>query len=313
MIIKKYIPLAAAITAAVILLLLMQKPPDVEVVVASRDLVAGHRIIPGDLRFEEIPERLLPVDAVYTLDQLAGQTLAVDRSKGDLITMSHLGEPIMLGADERAVAIAVQDSSGLAGLLQVGDMVGVNAVIYQQDSVSGTSGIFSKTAVEDLQVLYMSPNFTADNPGEPLATIDASNLTLPQEREDEGTVVLAVPVAMTTILYDFSSQDTSIPNAGRQINAIELLSALDHADNAFLSLYLMPDGAQEFTTSGLWMPDLVITAGPTPTPTETPYGYIEPTAVPEGETTPEPEVTGTPGAEMTPTPGAPTPTTGGGQ
>ena len=122
-------------------------------------------------------------------------------------------------------------------------------------------------------------------------------------------MVLAVPVAMTALLYDFSMQDSNIPNAVRQINAIELLSALDHADNAFLSLYLMPEGAQEFSTSGLWMPDLVVTAGPTPTPTVTPYGYIEPTvAPPQDEATPEPEVTGTPGAQMTPTP-----TTGGEQ
>jgi len=50
------------------------------------------------------------------------------------------------------------------------------------------------------------------------------------------------------------------------VNAVELLTSLDAAENAQLYLYLMPLNAKAMTTSGLWLPELVILpVKPTPT------------------------------------------------
>ena len=104
-------------------------------------------------------------------------------------------------------------------------------------------------------------------------------LRSPKEtREQEGTVLLAVPTDAQVLVYDFSAQLS--PNELVWVNAIELLVALDSSREASLSLYMVPDGAQEFATSGLFLPDLVITPGPTPTPTETPFGRPPETEAP---------------------------------
>jgi hypothetical protein len=78
-------------------------------------------------------------------------------------------------------------------------------------------------------------------------------------------VVLAVPVEAITIGYDFS--DLGIASASLLASLTDLLPALDQVDTVRLSLFLEPEKPDPFLTSGLFLPDLVITPMPTPTPT----------------------------------------------
>lgn len=274
---KKFTPLLVAAAAFILILVMMQPPPQTAVVVAARDLSRGHIVRENDIRMAEFPAEMVPADAVKDPLMLVGESLVMDRTQGDIIQVGHIGEPIRLRADERAIAIHVTDSSGLGGLLKPGDQVGVNAVIRAAGGQQ-REGSYSKAAIEQLKVLYISPSFQAEDPDGPTVegTPDLSTMAMlsTQEREDEGVVVLAVSIKNMTILYDYSDVDTSIPTVVRSVNSLELLAALDHSDDTSLSLYLMPDeNAEVFTTGGLWVPDLIITAGPTPTLTETPWGY----------------------------------------
>ena len=95
-------------------------------------------------------------------------------------------------------------------------------------------------------------------------------------RELEGTVVLAVPVDAITIGYDFST--FGVNSESRLVSLTDLLPALDLVDTVRLSLFLEPDAPVSFITSGLFLGDLVITPGPTPTVTPCPGGVCaEPT------------------------------------
>jgi hypothetical protein len=52
------------------------------------------------------------------------------------------------------------------------------------------------------------------------------------------------------------------------VNALELLAALSYTDGASVTLYMMPqEGSSQFTSPGLWLPDLIMTPLPTATPT----------------------------------------------
>ncbi len=190
-----------------------------------------------------------------------------------MILQSHLGgEAVNLGPDERAVAVEVTDSAGLAGLLKPGDRVGVTAILTAGDFT--TQGVFSKAVVENLRVLYIQPSFAAEDPAASAAVVTPDPLTgiaMQRQREKQGVVVLAVPVKAQAVVYDFQSAGLQATAAVRLVNAVELLSALDQADNVKLSLYLMPKDPQPMNTSGLWLPDLVI-RDVTPTPTPTPIG-----------------------------------------
>jgi hypothetical protein len=126
-----------------------------------------------------------------------------------------------------------------------------------------------------LRVLYVSPNFRALVPADEAVEATPARIGVVQttaDRNDSGVVILAVPVDSTAVAYDFSSFGVEI--ATRLIYITDLLPALDHAQNVKLSLFLEPDDPQSFITSGIYLPDLVITPGPSPTPTETPPGYV---------------------------------------
>jgi Flp pilus assembly protein CpaB len=280
---KKLLPLIVAVMAFIVVLVMMQPPPQTAVVVAARDLSRGHIVGDNDLRMAEFPAEMIPADALRDPVQLVGESLVMDRSEGDIIQSDHIGEPIKLRADERAIAVHVTDSSGLGGLLTAGDRVGVNAIIVAAGGQQ-REGSYSKATIEGMKVLYISPDFQAEDPDGPSieGTPDFSTMAMlsANERETDGIVVLAVSVRNKTILYDYSDVDAMIPGETRIVNSLELLAALDSSEYAKLSLYLMPDeGAEAFTTGGLWIPDLIVTAAATPTPTETPWGYDPTTQV----------------------------------
>ncbi|MCD4673075.1 MAG: Flp pilus assembly protein CpaB [Anaerolineaceae bacterium] len=296
---KKFAPVILAAIAFVIVLVFLQPAPEAKVVVASRDLPAGHTIILDDLKLEEIPQQLIPENAVTDLMDAVEQTLSMDRSQGDIITSAQFGERVELQPSERAIAISVEDASGLAGLIQPGDYVGINAVIYAEDYNS--SGAFSKAAIENLRVLYISPEFEALDPAPQIPSDDETSASLMQlgiepERELKGTLVLAASIKEESILYNHADHYENLENVEIVITQLELLSALENADNARLSVYLMPKQPDQVISSGLWVPDLVVTPAftPTATPSPTPDPFL--TGTPYGST-PQPVPTLPPAAE----------------
>ena len=284
---KKILPIVISAIAFVIVLIMLMPKPTTDVVVAAIDLQAGHTLVNSDLVTYPYPQHLVPDGALNDPNVLVGQTLVIPRNAGDVVMMSHLGEVVGLQADERAIAVTVSDSSGLAGLIRPGDIVGATAVIFLQGATE--QGAFSKAVLEGMRVLYISPDFNALDPQDVAQYDEFTGLSLSRQRAREGAVVLAVPITAKAIIYDFAAQ-MAISQV-QQVNSLELLAALEAASNAELSLYLMPQPAEPFASSGLWLPDLVITPAPTATPTETPIGWQPPTETPTLMITP----TATPG------------------
>ena len=291
---KRFLPLLIGAAVFFFALVMLQPEDTTSVVVATANLPAGHTITESDLTLQEYPKSMAPEGAFLETAPLVGQTLRVERRAGDVLYPENLGgEAIILAPDERAIAIHVTDSGGLAGLLKPGDRVGVTAVL---PDMSG-SGTFGKAVIGGLRVLYISPSFKAEEPQpQPVGTqesgLGANTGSLTQSRQDTGTVVLAVPVTARVVGYDFAA--FGVPNDARLVYAVDLLPALDQAGNARLSLYLEPEQPVGFVSSGIYLPDLVRTPGPSPTPTETPVGYGL-----EGTSTPAPSA---------PAPALPTPT-----
>jgi Flp pilus assembly protein CpaB len=271
---RRLIPIFIAAIVFVGALLVIRPEATRAVVVAAADLPAGRPLEASQLAVQEVPERLAPTDAFTDPAGIVGKTLKVDRSQGDVIRPGNLGEAVMLGVNERAVAVHVTDSGGLAGLIKPGDTVGIVASIEVQDPGAAT-GTFTKAAIEPLTVMYISPDFQAVDEPTPSADSLTGIMASQSQREQEGTVVLAVPTSAYVILYDFTSRQAA--NEMRTVNALELLTALDAAGNARLSLYLVPENANSFASAGLFLPDLVITPVPTATPTATPEDYKTPT------------------------------------
>jgi len=255
---KRIIPIALAVIAFVVVLIFLSPPAQVKVAVAADELSMGHVLAAEDMLIKSFPKDLMPSDIVTDPAIVMGKTILVNRSKGDILRMSSIGEGVIsLQPDERAVAITVDNASGLAGLLRPGDRVGVSAIIIVRD-VEG-EGTFSKTTIENLRVLYLSPEFKANDPEDvEEAQQSASGIVTITNRKEQGVVLLAVPVTSETIVYDFSRSTPQLETKVKVVNVVELLTALEAADNATLSLYLMPHDPVDMVTSGLWLPELVI-------------------------------------------------------
>ncbi len=277
---KRILPVLLAAVAFIVVLLILSPTPEENVLVAAYDLSMGHVIEAGDVVYATFPKEMVPEDAVYEPDSIIGLTLLTGRSQGDLIRMSNIGtEPMALAPNERAVAITVNNASGLAGLLRAGDTVGITAIIDSNNS--GDSGTYSKAAIENLRVLYLSPEFQAVDPNENILTntTDNTTATVSTDRKTEGALVLAVPIQSDTIVYDFANVEPDLGTQLRSVNVVEMLTALEASDNARLYVYLMPRDAEKMVTSGLWLPELVIKPYK-PTPTINPFMLETPTPAP---------------------------------
>lgn len=275
---KRILPIILAAVAFIAVLLFLSPTPDETVLVASTNLSAGHVLEEGDLLSAVVPQDMLPDDAVMDPNEVVGMTLTIGRSEGDIIRLSNIGtDALTLAPGERAVAITVNNASGLAGLLRPGDYVGVTAVIEMTGG--GSAGTFSKSTIEDLRVLYLSPEFEALDPDNNLLENATDNTTaaVQQERRTEGAVVLAVPITQETIFYDFQNVEPELGVKQRVVNTIELLTALDASGSAKLYLFLMPRDAETMVTSGLWLPELVIKPY-LPTPTLNLFAALTPEA-----------------------------------
>ena len=264
---KKILPIVLAAVAFIVVLLVLSPTPEEDVLVAAYDLPMGHVVEPSDVKLGAFPKDMVPADAIKDPAQVVGLTLMVGRSVGDIIRLSNIGtEPMALAPNERAVAVTVNNASGLAGLLRPGDLVGITAVI--ESSGGSENGTYSKVAVENLRVLYLSPDFLSKDPADSVVTTKTDNTTAttPKERKAEGALVLAVPIKSETIIYEFKDIEPELGRKSRVVSVIEMLTALEASENAKLFLYLMPRDAEQIVTSGLWLPELIIKPyKPTPT------------------------------------------------
>ncbi len=191
--------LLGLLTFGLILLTLWPEPePTVDIVVAARDLGVGAALAPAYLALRTLPADQAPPDAVSDPMPLVGQTLAVARFQGEPISPRHLGPGVRLGPDERALAVQVKRDRGLAGLLRPGARVGVVATLPDENG-----DLFAKAVIENLRVLYVSPEFQA-KPEAPVTaqmTVsdgELSGLTASPGRSsapaNEGVILLAAPI-----------------------------------------------------------------------------------------------------------------------
>lgn len=116
--------LAAAIATLAILAALRPAPPvTASVVVAAKDLPAGHRLSGTDLELSHFPSELVPRNAVPNPDIAIGETLAAPITRRSVLTRaSTVSVALTPGAGELLVPVRIADGSVL-GLVHVGDRV----------------------------------------------------------------------------------------------------------------------------------------------------------------------------------------------
>lgn len=263
---KKFLPVILAIVVFAIALVLNQPESQVAVVVAAADLPEGRVLSEADLTVRQLPKSLAPEGAIGDAQSLVGQRLRVERSAGDPILPAHLGgDVLVLQPNERAVALSVSASQGLAGLLKAGDRVGLTVIVNTNQQT------YAKYLAGGLRVLWLDPSFQRDSApapqqenagggmfgGDSVAPVDTGGAS-------KGLIVLAVPVEAKTVVYDFTLLGSG--NETKPLYLVDVIPALS-AQGAQFGLVLEPEQAQEIYTSGIALQGLAVTPGATQTPT----------------------------------------------
>jgi Flp pilus assembly protein CpaB len=109
------------------------------VVTARRDLAAGTRLTADLLTENRVPKGAVPQGAFSSVEQAVGLVLSADRVSGDVITsyvagdsMAAAGIPGQLSPDHIAIAVDVNQATGLAGIVRTGQRVSVIAILDPQ-------------------------------------------------------------------------------------------------------------------------------------------------------------------------------------
>lgn len=147
--------------------------PSVRVLAASSDLATGHRIAPGDLRWQPWPEEA--VSPTYIRESVDGE--AITRLAGSVVrTPIAQGEPInerrlvapgdsgfmaaVISPGMRAIAVPTSARAGAGGFILPNDRV--DLIVTTQ----GEGNAFSaRTLLENLRVLAIDQSFSEDGSG----------------------------------------------------------------------------------------------------------------------------------------------------
>lgn len=196
----------------------------VEVVVAARDVAAGSILTVDDLRFDRWPaaaaaKMVVRGDGEDARKRFAGQTARRDLSEGEPVTAAALRQNRtgmlagMLGAGNRAVSVAITNTSAAAGFVTPGDRVDVLLaadVKRTSGNDSGSGGPMvryaSETVLTDLKVLAIDQATTRAKDG---GAVEGKTATL--EVSPKQAEVLATAAMLGTLSLALRSADPAEP------------------------------------------------------------------------------------------------------
>lgn len=139
----------------------------VEVLVAQQDLPRGmttRDLVERELiTVEKVPAQFVAADAISSQRVIEDQVLATPVSAGEQLTRSRFEYPAEAGLSYSvpeglvAISVAVDDVTGVAGLLKAGDSV----VVYQSFEPDGKDSAITKVAIAKAKVLAVGTNTSA--------------------------------------------------------------------------------------------------------------------------------------------------------
>ena len=273
-----------------------KETPQRTLVVAARDLGAGTTLAAADLTTAQVDAARAPADAVADPGRFVGQTLAVVRFAGEPVTPRHIGPAVTLAPDERGIAVKVQADTGLAGLLRPGMKVGMVATladgdrdIYAKSLLEGLRVVYVSPDFQARPYTPATASATVSTGNKdalglnsaPAATTSAGNSGTVRE----GVLVLAASTQAQPVRYETITDTLKLAAAGtitgtlplttttttaprptpaakpkeppvRWVIPVELIAALNAAQNSSFTLVLLPEAPQLYTTAGLTLADM---------------------------------------------------------
>src|SRR3989304_5191256 len=131
------------------------------VVVAKSDIAAGTEITAGMVEVIEAPNSLLVRDAFTSTQLVVGEAARYPSAAGEQVTRARVGPhaegaglAFVVPAGMRAIAVSVDEITGVGGLILPGDRADVIAVISDQAGTNNPDRVV--TVLQDVEVLAVA-------------------------------------------------------------------------------------------------------------------------------------------------------------
>ena len=195
---KKRSPFVAIVLAVIVGLMVIALLTGVirptQVVVAKVAIAPGTILSDQLVELRTIPMGAKPSDALTKVEEATGKMLAVGRAPGDMVVKAVLGEiagagiPAELPEGHVALAIHVDQASGVAGLLRPGQTVTIIGMLspdlLKNNPVSAVSGPLTdfsmptpvQTRIPGMSLATATPTPTPAPPASPLARLAITGL-----------------------------------------------------------------------------------------------------------------------------------------
>lgn len=180
----------------------IEDPSRQPVVVLAHDVPPFVALTAADLTVEKL--KTVPAGSLTSLDQAVGRTPWRALQAGTWLTEESFSAggnlSRMIRADERALAVAVDEVTGAAGQLNPGDYVDV--MLYLR-SENGNPQPSAQTVIPALRLLGVGDQLGLTNdgtPGSPVPVTAEDKARQQQGRASARTVLLAVPEQLMTRL-----------------------------------------------------------------------------------------------------------------
>ena len=178
------------------------------VVVAKSDIAAGTEITADMVKVIEVPNSLLVRDAFTSAQLVVGEAARYPIAAGEQVTRARVGAntegdglAFVVPAGMRAIAVSVDEITGVGGLILPGDRADVIAVISDQAGTNNPDRVV--TVLQDVEVLAVAqsaqePVPAANEEAAAQAETDGASTTsgqLPENAEPQPrarTVTLAL-------------------------------------------------------------------------------------------------------------------------
>lgn len=167
-----------------------------EVVVAAVDILEQTQINNDMIQVNKVPVEYIHPQAIRDRNEISGRITTSTISAGEQLLNTKLAEPgaptfglaYAIPHGKRALTIAVNNISGISGLIKPGDKVDVMSIMELPDPAGGTDS-FAFFALQEIQVLALDA--TMDDRSRTNAPLEYSSVTVAATPEEAEKLLLA--------------------------------------------------------------------------------------------------------------------------
>lgn len=169
-----------------------------QVVVATEEIKKDTAISRSQVKLAYVPAQYVNASAPHRVEIVVGKTATADIAAGEQVLQSRMVSSAdkserlayAIPQNKRAVSIAVNDISGVAGYVKVGDHVDIVATmdVPMDEQGNGNSRAFSILTLQNIEVLAVGENLQLADKNK---SAGSKSLTLAVKPEDSLPLVLA--------------------------------------------------------------------------------------------------------------------------